>query len=53
MLHLRNQVLQNRVSHIADEQIALAVARRQELLFAIRGFRYRRLKITKAEQGVN
>jgi len=33
--------------------VALAVARRQELLFAIRGFRYRRLKITKAEQGVN
>jgi hypothetical protein len=39
MLHLRNQILEHRIGHIADEQIALAVLGREEMFIRIRGFR--------------
>ena len=40
MFHLRNQVFQHRIGHIADEQIALVVPRGQKIFIRIRGFRY-------------
>ena len=40
MLHLRNQILEHRIRHVADEQIAFAVLGGQEMFIRIRGFRY-------------
>jgi len=40
MLHLRDEFLQGRVGHIADEKIAAAVFRRQQMVIRIRSFRY-------------
>jgi hypothetical protein len=40
MLHLRDEVFEHRIRHIADEQIALVVLGGQEMFIGIRGFRY-------------
>lgn len=39
MLHLRNEILQRRIRHVADEQIAGAVLGGQEMIVRIRSFR--------------
>lgn len=38
VLHLRNQILEHRIGHVADKEIALAVFGREKLLIRIRGF---------------
>ena len=39
MLHLWNEILERRIRHVADEQIAGAVLGRQEMIIRIRSFR--------------
>ena len=42
MLHLRNQIFEHGIRHVADEQIAFVVLGVEKLLIWIRGFRYHR-----------
>ena len=39
MLHLRVEILERRIGHVADEQIPAAVFDRQQMFIRIRGFR--------------
>ncbi len=40
MLHLRNQILEYRIGHVADKQITLGVLGGEEMFVRIRGFGY-------------
>jgi hypothetical protein len=42
MLHLRDQILERRIGHVADEQVAIAMFDRQQVFIRIRGFRCHR-----------
>jgi len=42
MLHLRDEILERRIGHVADEQIPVAVLHRQQVFIRIRGIRCHR-----------